>query len=283
VAPVDPAADPVDPAAQDRVAPVAARVDLAGPARVVQVSLGIRVDQAVGMAATGREVMSRVVPEDTDLAVLAVTIPVDPVDPVDPGNRVGLGDRVVLASPVALAGTTRVVLAVTILAARGRMVRVLRAQGPRGRAAQALNPDPVLLDLMPTVPDRAQLDRTRAVPDLMPAHLVRMCPVDRGPMRPVDLRRGPTTRAEAMRREAQPRPADRTLRLEVTRRVAPARLVEVTLRVAAILAAAAAAILPAERALIGFTAMVLASRSGAWRVTDRERLCARAFQGDLRG
>jgi hypothetical protein len=231
---VDPAADPVYPAAQDRVAPVAARVDLAGPARVVRVvrvSLGIRVDQAVGVEATGREVMSRVVPEDTDLAVLAGTIPVDPVDPVDlvvPGNRVGLGDRVVQASLVVPAGTILADLAATILAARGRMVRVLRAQGPRGRAAQVPNPDPVLLDLMPTVPDRAQLDRTRAVPDLMPAHLDRMCPVGRGPMRPVDLRRGPTTRAEAMRREAQARPADRTLRLEATPRVGATHPVEVT-------------------------------------------------------
>jgi hypothetical protein len=204
----------VDLAARDRVAP-AARVDLAVRDRVAQVGLGSRADQAMGMAATGREVTSRVVPEDTDLADLAVMIR------ADLGNRVGLA---VQASPVVLAVTIRVDLAVTILAARGRMVRVLRAQGLRGRAAQVLNPDRALPDLTPTVPGRAHLDRTPAVPDLMPAHLDRGL----GPTRPVDRRRGLTARAEAMRREAQARPADRTPRPGATPRAEATHPAEVT-------------------------------------------------------
>jgi hypothetical protein len=242
-----------DRAAQDRVDPAAARVDLAGLARVVRLGLGIRVNQAAGMAATGREVTSRVVPEDTNLADLAVTDLVDLVDLVDLENRVGLGDPAVRASPVVLADM--ILEGPEDLGIQARAEPCMTAQEPKGRMeVRVLSQDRVRLALTPTAPDRARPGRMPALPARMPAHLHRM---------PADLDRT--------------RPAEPARRVEVTRRVA------VTLRVAAILAVAAAAILPAERALTGNTAMVLASRSGARRVTDRERLCAQAFQGDLGG
>jgi hypothetical protein len=213
-------------------------VDLAAPAvrdlaalvvpadRVAQVGPVNPADQAVGMAATGQEVTSpvvlagtiRVAPEATGLGVLAAR--------VDQGSLVGPGDRVVRASRVVLAGTIRAHPAVTIPAGRGRMVQVLRAQGLRGRAAQALNPGRARLDLTPTVLDRAHRIRTPGVPDLTPAHPDRTCPA--GPMRPADRRWVATARAVAMPQEAQARPADRTLRLGATRRAAATPPAEVT-------------------------------------------------------
>ena len=106
-------------------------------------------------------------------------------------------------------------------AARGRMVQVLKAQGLRGRAAQVLNPGQALPDLTPTVPARAHLDRTPAVPDLMRAHLDRLCPAGLGPTRRRLV-------AAAMPREAETRPAGRTLRLVATPRAGATPPAEVT-------------------------------------------------------
>jgi hypothetical protein len=203
-------ADPADLEVRGRVA-LATRV---APADRVS-----RAARAVGMAAAGQEVTSPVVP--------AGTSPVAPED-TGPGARVDLearGNLVGLASPVALAVMILADPAVMILAARGRMAQVLRGQGLRGRAAQVLNQGRALLDLTPTVPARAHLDRTPAVPDLMPAHLDRMCPAGRGPTR---RRWAVTARAAATPREAQTRPADRTLRLAATPRAGATPPAEVT-------------------------------------------------------
>lgn len=166
--------------------------------RVVLVS---RADRAVGMAATGREVMSPVVP--------AGTIRAAPADTADTGlgaranlealadlrgNLVGPGGRAVPVNPVVLAGTIRADPAVTNL-------------GARGRTAQVLNLGRALLDPTPTVPDRAHLDRTPAVPDLMPAHPDRMRPAGRGPTR---HRRVATAQAAALALAEPIRPAGRT-------------------------------------------------------------------------
>jgi hypothetical protein len=187
---------------------------------------------------------NRVPPEATgDTGLVDRGSPVVRVDLANPGVR----GRVARADMI-LAGPED-------LGIQDRAERCTTAQEPKGRTAvRVLSQDRVRLALTPTAPDRARPGRTLALRARMPAHLHRM---------PADLDRT--------------RPAEPARRVEVTRRVA------VTLRVAAILAVAAAAILPAERALTGNTAMVLASRSGARRVTDRERLCAQAFQGDLGG
>ncbi|MGA8331279.1 MAG: hypothetical protein WB777_18570, partial [Mycobacterium sp.] len=110
---------------------------------------------------------------------LAVMSPVAPVVMVLEGqvNRVVLEDRAAPVSP-----------AVQDRAGQASPVGT-------NRAARVLNPEPALLDLMPTAPDRAPPDPMQARQDRMPA---------------ADRRWGPTVRAAAIR------PADRTHRLEET-------------------------------------------------------------------
>ena len=216
---------PADPAVLDPAVRVA-QVD-----RVAQVGPVSRADRAMDLAATGREVTSPVVPEGTSRVAPADTSRAVPEGTalearVDlRGNLVSLGARAVRASPVVPAGTIRADPAVTIPVARGRMVQVLRAQGLRGRAAPVLNPGRVLLDLTPTVPDQAHLDRTPAVPGPRPEHPDRMRPA--GLTRQADRRWVATARA-AMPRPAPIRPADRTPQEGATPRVGATHPVEVT-------------------------------------------------------
>jgi hypothetical protein len=198
--------------------------------RVAPVGPVSRADRAMDMAATGREVTSPVVPEGTSPAAPEDTGPAAPaarVDLEDRGTLVGLGDRAVRASPVVLAGTIPADPAVTILADRGRMVQVPRAQGLRGRAVQVLNPGRALLDLTPTVPDRAHLDRTPAVPDLMPGHPDRRRRLA-DLMRPADRRWVATAQVAAVHPAAPIRPVGRTPRLAATPPEGATHPVEVT-------------------------------------------------------
>lgn len=170
---------------------------------------------------------ARVDPEDMNRVDPADTSPVDPavmadtvrVDLASPGARVDLASLGARVGPEGMSPEdpeARVDLA----------ERVLRARERRGREAQALNPDRVQRDPMPTGLDRARpgrmrarLDPTPAGPDRAHRHRIRVHPDPT----PAHRLRAPTTPAEA-------RPEGRIRLVEATPPVETAPRAEATLR-----------------------------------------------------
>jgi len=202
----------------------------------------------VGLVSRADQVMDmaatgRVAPAVTAPAVPAGTIRVVP----DRAVRASPEDQGNLADPAA---TIRV-----DLAARGRMVRLPRGQAPP--------------DLTPTVPDRAHLD-------LRPGHLDRVCPAGPDPTR---RRQVATVRAAAMLRQAQARPADRTLRLGATPQAVATHPAEVTdPRPKSV--QVTAAFIPRP---LPFRVPAGAESPGSVNVTDRKRLYRWRFDDGSNG